>query len=118
TPALLRQLPASRLTQMRPAETVFTDDQSGVEYTLEKLLSTWDRFQITALGGTASLVELWQRWTTARSALLPQQEWLALSPLTLLSGDTASRVQAKALLEAAAELFTRVAAAREPMLEQ
>jgi hypothetical protein len=118
TPALLRQLPASRLTQMRPAETVFTDDQSGVEYTLEKLLSTWDSFQIAALGGTASLVELWQRWTSARSALLPQQEWLAVSPLTLLAGDIASRAQAKALLEAAAELFTRVAAAREPMLEQ
>jgi hypothetical protein len=119
TPALLRQLPASRLTQMQPSEIVFIDDQSGAEYTLENLLAAWDSFGISALaGGSGKLVELWERWVTARKALLAQQEWLFLSPITLLAGDAAARAQARALLEAASELFTLVAAAREAMLEQ
>jgi hypothetical protein len=119
TPALLRQLRVSRLTPMRPGETVFTDDQSGVEYTFEKLLATWDSFCLPDLGGIGgTLVELWQGWMTARAVLLPQQEWLFLSPLTLLAGDAAARAHARALLEAAGGLFTRVATARAAMLDQ
>jgi hypothetical protein len=102
---------------MQPVESVFTDDQSGLEYSLEKLLAEWDDFGLPELAGNARLLELWKRWTAARTALLPQQEWLALSPLTLLAGDVAARAHAKALLDAAGALFTRVAAAREEMIK-
>ena len=115
TPALLRQLPASRLTYNRPGEIVFTDDQTGDTYDLPHLLAVWDGFALPQLSGDATLVDLWQRWVAARSELLTQQEWLFLSPLTLLAGDASARQQTKALLDASAALYDRVATAREAM---
>ena len=116
TPALLCQLGTSRLTRFRTTQVVFTDDQTGETYTLLQLLTVWDDFKLQALVGDVPLIELWNRWNEARSALLPSQEWLFLSPLTLLAGDPSAREQAKAVLDASSALFARIALAREAML--
>lgn len=119
TPALLRQLSAaSRLSHFRITEQVLQDDQTGDIYTLPQLLTAWDSFNLPELANGNSLTMLWERWGAARSALLPFQEWLFQSPLTFLSGDATSRQKAKELLEAASELFGRVAQAREAMLRE
>ena len=119
TPSLLRQLSAAtRLSHFRLTETVLQDDQTGETYTLARLVEAWDTFELPDLVGPETLVALWTRWTEARTALLPYQEWLFLSPITFLAGDPASRQQVKNLLDAAAGLFGRVAQAREAMLRE
>jgi hypothetical protein len=119
TPALLRQLSAaSRLSHFRIAEQVLQDDQTGEVYSLPQLLGAWDSFNLPSLAGDKTLTVLWERWITARSALLPSQEWLFQSPLTFLAGDSVSRQKTKDLLGAASELFGRVAQAREDMLRE
>ena len=117
TPALLRQLSAaSRLTYFRITDQVWQDDQTGEVYSLPQLLAAWDSFELPVFSTADSLKTLWDRWVTARLALLPSQEWLFQSPLTCLAGDPESREKAKELLEAASSLFGLVAQAREEML--
>jgi len=119
TPSLLRQLSAAtRLTRLRLTDSVLQDDQTAESYTLPRLIEAWDSFQLPELSGTESLISLWNRWTQARVALLPHQEWLFLSPITFLAGEPTLRAQVKELIASAAALFARFAQAREAMLRE
>ena len=116
TQALLKQLQASRLKEMRPEIVVLEDDQTGQTYNLPQLLDTWSRFDISELSGT-SLTDLWLKWKNSRSTLLSLQEWLLMSPLVTLAGNLAARNAALDLLDASSKLLANVSRASQKMTE-
>lgn len=117
TSSLLRQLSAAtRKYFLNFDARIFQDEQSGKTYNLNQLLDEWDNFPFFKSLKGPTLVSLWENWMTARNALLTHQEFLFLCPITLLAGNNEVLKNTKALIEASASIFEKLASLRNEML--